>query len=176
MSPEWWMNRQYDMIYDKGVQEINQEIWNENNAKTDHSDYYQCGDTFYPSWASDGNLYSPWTDGTTDGINCASWRADSAHTGHAIMIGDDPLKLEIKNTAKPEHAGALPYRGRYPAGSLTGLIVFILDFTKVLDLFKTAYPAFSWLNFMVISFILAVICAIIMILFSLKFPEELTAE
>ena len=24
-----------------------------------HSDY-RCGDTFYPSWASDGNLYSPW--------------------------------------------------------------------------------------------------------------------
>ena len=26
-----------------------------------HSDYY-CGDTFYPSWATDGNLYSPWTE------------------------------------------------------------------------------------------------------------------
>ena len=36
-----------------------------------HSDY-RCGDTFYPSWASDGNLYSPWTDGTTDGIKCVS--------------------------------------------------------------------------------------------------------
>jgi hypothetical protein len=32
-----------------------------------HSDY-RCGDTFYPSWASDGNLYSPWTDGKTDGV------------------------------------------------------------------------------------------------------------
>ena len=31
-----------------------------------HSDY-RCGDTFYPSWASDGNQYSPWTDGVTDG-------------------------------------------------------------------------------------------------------------
>ena len=27
-----------------------------------HSDY-RCGDTWYPCWASDGNLYSPWTDG-----------------------------------------------------------------------------------------------------------------
>jgi hypothetical protein len=27
-----------------------------------HSDY-RCGDTFHPSWASDDNLYSPWTDG-----------------------------------------------------------------------------------------------------------------
>ena len=32
-----------------------------------HSDYH-CGDTFYPSWASDGNLYSPLTDGMTDGV------------------------------------------------------------------------------------------------------------
>ena len=32
-----------------------------------HSDY-RCGDTFYPSWAGDGNLYSPWTDGKTDGL------------------------------------------------------------------------------------------------------------
>ena len=32
-----------------------------------HSDYH-CGDTIYPSWASDGNLYTPWTDGETDGI------------------------------------------------------------------------------------------------------------
>ena len=36
-----------------------------------HSDY-RCGDTFYPSWASDGNLYSPWTDGITDGVRCSS--------------------------------------------------------------------------------------------------------
>ncbi|MBN2091895.1 sodium:solute symporter [candidate division KSB1 bacterium] len=61
-------------------------------------------------------------------------------------------------------------------GSITGLIVFILDFTKVLASFKTNYPAFSWLSFMLISFILAVICSIILIIFSLKYPEELTAE
>ncbi len=28
-----------------------------------HSDYH-VADTWYPSWASDGNLYSPWTDGS----------------------------------------------------------------------------------------------------------------
>ncbi|MGB2864937.1 MAG: hypothetical protein WBC05_16540, partial [Sedimentisphaerales bacterium] len=27
-----------------------------------HSDY-RAADTWYPSWASDDNLYSPWTDG-----------------------------------------------------------------------------------------------------------------
>jgi hypothetical protein len=34
------------------------------------------------------------------------------------MIGDDPLKLVIKNTSAPKAAGAKPYMGRYPAGSL----------------------------------------------------------
>ncbi|MEI6177165.1 MAG: hypothetical protein WCS43_09755, partial [Verrucomicrobiota bacterium] len=80
-----------------------------------HSDYH-CGDTFYPSWASDGNLYSPWTDGTTDGAKCYSGDLPKhgAKTGHAVMIGDDPLKLEIKNTSPPKEAWAKPYRGRYP--------------------------------------------------------------
>jgi len=82
-----------------------------------HSDY-RCGDTFYPSWASDGNLYSPWTDGKTDGIGCSSGRGENAHTGHAVMIGDDPLKLVIKNTSPPKKASAKPYQGRYPCGSL----------------------------------------------------------
>ena len=39
-------------------------------------------------------------------------------TGHAVMIGDDPLKLVIHNTSPPKKASALPYQGRYPAGSL----------------------------------------------------------
>jgi hypothetical protein len=84
-----------------------------------HSDY-RCGDTFYPSWASDGNLYSPWTDGTTDGMKCTSGGglANGFRTGHAVMIGEDPLKLDIRNTSPPKQALAAPYRGRYPCGSL----------------------------------------------------------
>lgn len=56
-----------------------------------HSDY-KCGDAFYPSWAIDGNLYSPWTDGKTDGVECGSVDRPKvgARTGHAIMIGEDP--------------------------------------------------------------------------------------
>jgi hypothetical protein len=84
-----------------------------------HSDY-RVGDTFYPSWASDGNMYSPWTDGTTDGIESWSGRGGGvkAETGHAVMIGDDPVNLVIKNTSPLKIASAKPYQGRYPAGSL----------------------------------------------------------
>lgn len=82
-----------------------------------HSDY-KVGDTFYPSWASDGKLYSPWTDGVTDGILSRSYNGDSARTGHAIMLGENPLTLEITNTSPPKYASAEPYLGRYPAGSL----------------------------------------------------------
>lgn len=84
-----------------------------------HSDYL-VGDTFYPSWASDGNLYSPWTDGVTDGVRASSGGGikNGHKTGHAVMIGDDPVALEIRNTSPPKQALATPYRGRYPGGSL----------------------------------------------------------
>jgi hypothetical protein len=81
-----------------------------------HSDY-RCGDTWYPCWASDGNLYSPWTDGKTDGVVCSSG-GEKACTGNAVMIGDDPLHLEIKNTSPLQPASPRPYEGRYPCGSL----------------------------------------------------------
>jgi hypothetical protein len=82
-----------------------------------HSDY-RLADTWYPSWASDGNLYSPFTDGKVDGVPSGSGKGANAETGHAVMIGDDPLKLVITNTSPPKVASALPYLGRYPAGSL----------------------------------------------------------
>lgn len=81
-----------------------------------HSDYF-CGDTWYPSWASDGNLYSPWTDGGTDNIPCGS-TGPNAKTANAVMIGDDPLALIIRNTAPPQPGNPAPYAGRYPCGSL----------------------------------------------------------
>jgi hypothetical protein len=80
-----------------------------------HSDY-RAADTWYPSWASDGNLYSPWTDGTTDGMPSSSG-GRGATTGQAVMSGDDPLNLTIKalGTTKGDPH---PYEGRYPCGSL----------------------------------------------------------
>lgn len=78
---------------------------------------YHCGDTWYPSWASNGNQYSPWTDGSTEGIGCSSGGA-GACTANAVLIGDDPRRLTIRNTSPPQPASPRPYEGRYPCGSL----------------------------------------------------------
>jgi len=80
-----------------------------------HSDY-RLADTWYPSWASDGNLYSPWTDGVTDGMHSSS-AGPNATTGQAVLIGDDPLRLRIKALGVC-WADPRPYGGRYPCGSL----------------------------------------------------------
>ena len=80
-----------------------------------HSDY-RVADTWYPSWASDDNLYSPWTDGQTDGMRSGSG-GRNATTGQAIMIGNDPLNLKIKALGTTK-GNPHPYEGRYPCGSL----------------------------------------------------------
>lgn len=61
-------------------------------------------------------------------------------------------------------------------GSILGLSVFVIDFTKMLEKFREAYPAFGFLTFMVISFILAAICGVIMVVMSILYPEPLTEE
>ncbi|MGC8644084.1 MAG: hypothetical protein ACP5XB_29845, partial [Isosphaeraceae bacterium] len=96
-----------------------------------HSDY-RFADTWYPTWAADGNLYSPWTDGnvygessTSDGvtaekINDTTWLKPvpgKATTGQAVLVGDDPLYLKVKSLGKVA-ADPFPYAGRYPCGSL----------------------------------------------------------
>jgi len=96
-----------------------------------HSDY-RFADTWYPTWAADGNLYSPWTDGdllgeasSSDGvieekINDTRWLKlvpGKATTGQAVLIGDDPLNLTVKSLGKVA-ADPFPYAGRYPCGSL----------------------------------------------------------
>ena len=77
---------------------------------------YTGADTWYPSWAADGNMYSPWTDGSVNGVRCHSGGA-KAHTGSAKIAGDDPMKLEISQ-ASTFMSSPKPYEGRYPCGSL----------------------------------------------------------
>ena len=86
-----------------------------------HSDY-KVADTFYPSWASDDRLYSPYTDGSVARLDGGreqsnSGRGQYAATGQAVLEGDDPLNLKIYSLGTTE-ASALPYSGRYPCGSL----------------------------------------------------------
>jgi hypothetical protein len=77
---------------------------------------YADADTWYPSWASDGNMYSPWTDGSVGDVKSSSG-GEKATTGHATIVGDDPLNLKIVNVGVYPGNPA-PYGGRYPCGSL----------------------------------------------------------
>jgi hypothetical protein len=78
--------------------------------------HYGHADTWFPTWASNGNLYSSWTDGTVNGISSSSL-GSKATTGYATVLGDDPLHLTITNVGT-NAASPLPYGGRYPAGGL----------------------------------------------------------
>ena len=83
---------------------------------------FRYGDTFYPTWAEDDLLYSPWTDGVTwrlDGSweHSGSWKVENATTGQAVIEGNDPLNL-VAYSLGLHQASAVPYQGRYPCGSL----------------------------------------------------------
>jgi hypothetical protein len=80
-----------------------------------HAEYTQA-DTWYPSWAADGNLYSPFTDGAVDQVKSFSG-APSWVTGNARIEGDDPLSLKVIPICLHQSLAA-PYGGRYPCGSL----------------------------------------------------------
>jgi hypothetical protein len=77
---------------------------------------YAHADTWYPSWAADGNLYSPWTDGAVGDARSVSFRS-IATTGQAVISGDDPMALRIHD-ARVYPGDPRPYGGRYPCGSL----------------------------------------------------------
>lgn len=80
-----------------------------------HAEYGHA-DTWYPSWSSNGRMYSPFTDGSVGGMKSMSI-GPKATTGFAEIIGDDPMHLTVRPigtvAASPE-----PYGGRYPCGTL----------------------------------------------------------
>ncbi|MBU6399704.1 MAG: hypothetical protein KGS61_05250 [Verrucomicrobia bacterium] len=80
-----------------------------------HAEYAHA-DTWYPSWAADGNLYSPWTDGNVNGLGADSG-GTNATTGFATILGDDPVRLTISDQGVYK-SDPSPYAGRYPCGSL----------------------------------------------------------
>jgi hypothetical protein len=77
---------------------------------------YTSADTWYPSWASDDKMYSPWTDGTVNHLRSNS-AGKNATTGHATISGDDPLKLVVTDQALYA-SDPSPFQSRYPCGSL----------------------------------------------------------
>ena len=84
--------------------------------------FYAGADTWYPSWAADGNLYSPWTDGSVGEMDghpgASSWSGyPKATTCHAKIVGDDPMDLKVYHLGR-HRALPLPCGGRYPCGSL----------------------------------------------------------
>ncbi len=84
---------------------------------------FHYGDTWYPSWASNDTLYSPWTDGTSrriDGYEESSNSGDGPihnQTGQGVIAGTDPMKLVAYSTGT-YRSPSEPYHGRYPCGSL----------------------------------------------------------
>lgn len=102
---------------------------------------YTDADTWYPSWADDGCMYSPWTDGylveghENEYVPFSAFKEQHPDyacysipytykderrkpaTGQAKIIGDDPMHLKIENLFRVEGDPA-PYNGRYPCGSL----------------------------------------------------------
>ena len=71
-------------------------------------------DTWYPSWASNGKLYSSWTDGSVDGHSSGSGGGAKATTGYAIIDGDSPFNLTLSGVDTYVES-TLPYQGRYPS-------------------------------------------------------------
>ncbi|MCU0780195.1 MAG: hypothetical protein MUF04_03720 [Akkermansiaceae bacterium] len=55
---------------------------------------YTGADTWYPSWAADGNLYSPFTDGMVYGLRSASYGPEFT-TGHAKITGDEIHMIRV---------------------------------------------------------------------------------
>ena len=87
-----------------------------------------AADTWYPTWSSNGNLYTPWTDGR---INCSQngtyvlvqshsytkGNMNETTTGYATVIGDDPSNLFVTD-CNLFTSSSYPFYGRYPCGSL----------------------------------------------------------
>ncbi len=102
---------------------------------------FRYGDTWYPTWAANDTLYSPWTDGTTKRLDGYTEKANSGYagkasltdsktnnnTGQGVMIGDDPLMLKTYSTGIVT-APAFPYQGRPVFADLTDAQVSVADY------------------------------------------------
>jgi hypothetical protein len=84
--------------------------------------FYTSADTWYPSWASDDNLYSPFADGQVGNVKVSAFnpKLDPTYestTGYARISGSDPLNLQV-TALGIQKSSPWPYRGRFPAANL----------------------------------------------------------
>ncbi len=73
-------------------------------------------DTWFPTWASNGNLYSPYADGWVGNVRVGGMGPKSTE-GAAKIIGDDPMDLRVVPRS-PYRVSSPPDEGRYPSASL----------------------------------------------------------
>src|SRR5512136_755801 len=113
-------------------------------AFTRNSIAYTDADTWYPSWAPDGNMYSGWTDGEI-GEESVHSNGKNARTGNARIEGDEPLNLTVSSLGS-EAASPAPYGGRYPSANLVyNGIWYYGTYTVDFDFSKPNYPdLYSW--------------------------------
>jgi len=106
---------------------------------------YTDADTFYPSWASDDNMYCGWTDGEIGPESCQSGGGERAHTGIVKIEGNDPMNLKVTSLGLLA-ASALPYGGRYPCANLVyNGIWYYGTYGVDFDFSKPEYPSqYSW--------------------------------
>ncbi|CAF5144019.1 unnamed protein product, partial [Rotaria sp. Silwood1] len=81
---------------------------------------YTTADTWFVSWADDNLLDSGFTDGMVDNISSSSGAAypnTNITTGHAIIMGLNPLNLTIESPGIFT-CNTGPYTGRYPSANL----------------------------------------------------------
>jgi hypothetical protein len=105
---------------------------------------YTDADTWYPSWAPDGNMYSGWTDGEI-GEESVHSNGKNARTGNARIEGADPLSLTVTSLGS-EAASPAPYGGRYPSANLVhNGIWYYGTYAVDFDLSKPEYrDLYSW--------------------------------
>jgi hypothetical protein len=104
---------------------------------------YTSADTWYPSWSTDGRLYSPFTDTIGDGVNgvlSRSGEADAAVVGHAVITGDNPLDLAVIDPGTIPGPGGR-YPGRYPSACLQHDDVWYIGTYGLVD---AEYDGFNW--------------------------------
>lgn len=110
-------------------------------AFTHHWAAYTDADTWYPSWASNGNMYSGWTDGEIGEESVHSSGRARARTGNAVIIGDDPPHLQVLSLGSYP-GSAEPYGGRYPCANLVHDGIWYYA-TYAID-FDPDVPEYSW--------------------------------